>query len=94
MDEVENLAQLQYEILSTASKYLKDNGTIVYSTCTINKMENEQVVDRFLKENTNFKLEKQHCPVENVLNSDEKVTFLSHLTGFDGFFVAVLRKMW
>ena len=93
MSEVDNLAQLQFDILSTASKYLKENGTIVYSTCTINKQENEQVVDRFLKENTNFKLEKQHCPVENVLNSDEKVTFLSHLTGFDGFFVAVLRKM-
>ncbi|MBE6886935.1 MAG: 16S rRNA (cytosine(967)-C(5))-methyltransferase RsmB [Ruminococcaceae bacterium] len=94
MGDVENLAQLQYEILSTASRYLKENGTIVYSTCTINKQENEQVVDRFLKENTNYKLEKQHCPVENVINSDEKVTFLSHLTGFDGFFVAVLRKMW
>ena len=93
MDDVENLAQLQYEILSTASRYLKENGTLVYSTCTINKMENEQVVDKFLNENTNFKLEKQHCPVENVINSDEKVTFLSHLTGFDGFFVAVLRKM-
>ena len=93
MTEVDNLAQLQYDILTTASKYLKDNGTIVYSTCTINKQENEQVVDRFLKENINFKLEKQHCPVENVINSDEKVTFLSHLTGFDGFFVAVLRKM-
>ena len=93
MAEVDNLVQLQYDILTTASKYLKDNGTIVYSTCTINKQENEQVVDRFLKENTNFKLKKQHCPVENVINSDEKVTFLSHLTGFDGFFVAVLRKM-
>ena len=93
MTEVDNLAQLQYDILTTASKYLKANGTIVYSTCTINKQENEQVVDRFLKENINFKLEKQHCPVENVINSDEKVTFLSHLTGFDGFFVAVLRKM-
>ncbi|MBP1553236.1 MAG: 16S rRNA (cytosine(967)-C(5))-methyltransferase RsmB [Oscillospiraceae bacterium] len=93
MTEVDNLAQLQYDILTTASKYLKANGTIVYSTCTINRQENEQVVDRFLKENINFKLEKQHCPVENVINSDEKVTFLSHLTGFDGFFVAVLRKM-
>ena len=94
MAEVEKLAQLQYEILSTASRYLKDNGTIVYSTCTINKMENEQVVDRFLKENKNFELKKQHCPVENAINCDEKVTFLSHLTGFDGFFVAVLKKMW
>ncbi|MBQ9845185.1 MAG: 16S rRNA (cytosine(967)-C(5))-methyltransferase RsmB [Oscillospiraceae bacterium] len=94
MAKVEQLANLQYKILSTASKYLKENGTIVYSTCTINKQENEQIVDRFLKENPNFELKKQHCPVENVLNSDEKVTFLSHLTGFDGFFVAVLKKMW
>jgi len=94
MADVKQLAQLQYDILSTASKYLKENGTIVYSTCTINKMENEQVIDEFLKENPNFELKKQHCPVENVLNSDEKITFLSHLTGFDGFFVAVLRKMW
>lgn len=94
MADVEQLAQLQYDILSTAAGYLKEKGTIVYSTCTINKMENEQVVDRFLKENPNFELKKQHCPIENVLNNDEKITFLSHLTGFDGFFVAVLGKMW
>ena len=94
MADVKQLAQLQYNILSTAAGYLKEKGTIVYSTCTINKLENEQVVDKFLKENSNFELKKQHCPVENVLNSDEKVTFLSHLTGSDGFFVAVLRKMW
>ena len=93
MQEVESLAQLQYNILSTATKYLADNGTIVYSTCTINKMENEQVIDKFLKENSNFKLEKQHCPVENIINDNGKITFLSHLTGFDGFFVAVLRKI-
>ena len=93
MADVKQLAELQYSILSTAAGYLKENGTIVYSTCTINKLENEQVVDKFLKENPDFKLEKQHCPVENILNVDEKITFLSHLTGFDGFFVAVLRKM-
>ena len=93
MEDVTDLAALQFEILSTASRYLKENGTIVYSTCTINKQENEQIIDRFLKENNNFKLEKQHCPVENVINDGEKVTFLSQLTGFDGFFVAVLKKM-
>lgn len=94
MADVEKLAKLQYDILATASEYLKEKGTIVYSTCTINKIENQQVIDRFLKENSNFKLKKQHCPVENVINSDEKITFLSHLTGFDGFFVAVLEKVW
>ncbi|MBE6894942.1 MAG: 16S rRNA (cytosine(967)-C(5))-methyltransferase RsmB [Ruminococcaceae bacterium] len=94
MQEVKNLAQLQYDILSTAAKYLKEKGTIVYSTCTINKLENEQVIDKFLKGNTNFKLKKQHCPVDNVISTDEMITFLSHLTGFDGFFVAVLEKIW
>ena len=94
MAEVKQLAQLQYEILSTAAKYAEDNGTIVYSTCTINKLENEQVIDRFLKENSNFELEKQQCPVQGTVNCEEKVTFLSHLTGFDGFFVAVLKKIW
>ena len=94
MQEVQSLAELQYDILSTAKEYLADKGTIVYSTCTINKMENEQVIDRFLKENSNFELVKQQCPVQGAVNCEEKVTFLSHLTGFDGFFVAVLRKMW
>ena len=93
MQEVQNLAELQYDILSTAKDYLADKGTIVYSTCTINKMENEQVIDRFLKENSNFELKKQQCPVQGTVNCEEKVTFLSHLTGFDGFFVAVLKKI-
>ncbi len=94
MEKVEELAQLQYEILSTAVNYLEDNGTIVYSTCTINKQENEQVIEKFLKQNSNFKLKKQHCSINNIINVDEKITFLSHLTGFDGFFVAVLEKVW
>lgn len=94
MGDMAKLCTLQYDLLSTASKYVKLNGRIVYSTCTINRQENENVVDKFLGQNDNFKLVKQSCPIENSINSDEKITFLSHLTGFDGFFVAVLEKMW
>lgn len=94
MDKAVELAQLQNDILSTAVKYLKDNGIIVYSTCTINKQENEKVIDKFLKENSNFRLKTQHCPINNVINDGEKITFLSHLTDYDGFFVAVLEKVW
>ncbi|MEG1895636.1 MAG: transcription antitermination factor NusB, partial [Oscillospiraceae bacterium] len=94
LDNVEKLCVLQQDILSTASKYVKLKGRIVYSTCTINRQENEGVVDKFLKENPNFQLTEQACPLENVINDGEKVTFLSHLTGFDGFFVAVMEKMW
>ncbi|MEG2928548.1 MAG: 16S rRNA (cytosine(967)-C(5))-methyltransferase RsmB [Oscillospiraceae bacterium] len=94
LENLEKLCKLQYDILSTASKYVKAKGRLVYSTCTINRQENEGVVDKFLKENSNFQLIKQACPIPNAVNDGEKITFLSHLTGFDGFFVAVMEKMW
>lgn len=94
MGNMAELCKMQQDIISTASRYVKLNGRLVYSTCTINRQENENIVEKFLAENDNFKLVKQNCPVEGVVNVDEKITFLSHLTGFDGFFVAVMEKMW
>ena len=90
----ENLCKLQYDILSTAAKYVKLNGKLVYSTCTINKKENEQVVEKFLKENPEFSIKEQNCPIENTINKNGMITFLSHLTQCDGFFIAVMEKMW
>lgn len=72
------LLDTQYSILSTASKYIKDNGIIVYSTCTINDDENNAQVNRFLKENNNFVLEKEIKYVQNEF--------------IDGFYIAKLRK--
>lgn len=51
----------------------------MYSTCTLNKKENEKVVDAFLKENNNFELEEQ------------KTIFPSANSG-DGFYYAILTK--
>ena len=62
MADVKQLAELQYSILSTAAGYLKENGTIVYSTCTINKLENEQVVDKFLNRRKITARQCDHCP--------------------------------
>ena len=93
MDRVYINIRNRRKALGMTQKELADKAGYTDHT-TINKMENEQVVDRFLSENKNFELKKQHCPIENAINEDEKVTFLSQLTGFDGFFVAVLKKMW
>ncbi len=54
---VEKIANLQLAILNDVSKLLKDNGTLVYSTCTFNTIENEGVVLRFLDENPNMSLD-------------------------------------
>lgn len=47
-DEIEGLAKLQKQLLSKAEDLLKDNGVLVYSTCTINPKENEGVVEHGL----------------------------------------------
>lgn len=79
LDNIKELPPIQLKILQTSSSYLKTGGKIMYSTCTLNKKENEKVVDAFLKENNNFELEEQ------------KTIFPSANSG-DGFYYAILTK--
>ena len=53
---IETNAKRQLEILNVAKTLLKDGGKIVYSTCTYDTKENEEVIEKFLQENTNFKI--------------------------------------
>lgn len=79
LDDIKELPQIQYNILFTSSRYLKSGGVIIYSTCTLNKKENEQVVDRFLNDNTDFSLV-------------ESKTVFTTKNGGDGFFYSILKK--
>ncbi len=79
LDEIKPLYDIQYQILSTCSKYLKTGGQLVYSTCTLNKNENEKIVSKFLKENENFECIEQS-------------TVFPSKNGGDGFFMALIRK--
>lgn len=79
--EEEDLSQLiciQREILERAAEYVKPGGTMVYSTCTINKEENHNQAQRFLRGHGEFELaeEKQFLPVD----------------GTDGFFICKMIK--
>ena len=80
LDHIKELPQIQYDILNTSSRYLNNNGRIIYSTCTLNKKENEKVVEKFLNDNNNFKL------------IDEVTVFPSE-NGGDGFFYAIMEKI-
>ncbi len=79
LDEIKELPELQYTILNTSSKYLKKGGNILYSTCTLNKLENERVVERFLNEHNDFAL------------VEEKTIFPDVQSG-DGFFWALMER--
>ena len=78
-DEIKKLPTLQLEILESAAKTLKRGGILIYSTCTILKAENENVVEKFLSANKNFELV-------------EKKLFLPHIDNTDGFFYAKILK--
>ncbi len=56
---MDTLIPLQYDILCQAANHVKEEGILVYSTCTLNKKENEKQVERFLKEHENFSLLEQ-----------------------------------
>ncbi len=91
--DITALASTQYKILSNNSKYVKQNGTLVYSTCSILKEENEDVVMRFLKNNPQFQLEKIETFGVNVLESNNMYTFYPHVSDTEGFFIAKLKKI-
>ncbi len=91
IDKINALPQIQHEILKNCSRYVKVGGTLVYSTCTMCRFENEDNIERFLKENDEF------APVDfevgSVKSSGGLYTFFPHITGTDGFFVAKLKRI-
>ena len=88
--EFSRLPEIQYSILSNAAEYVKSGGVLCYSTCTLNKAENEAVVKRFLAENDNFMAED--FKVGTLESSAGMLTLYPNVHGTDGFFVAKLRK--
>lgn len=79
-EKQKSLVLLQREILDVVWKYVKADGTLIYSTCTINQRENEENVAWFLKEHPTFSLKS----MEQILPTKE---------GNDGFFLAKLKKV-
>ena len=53
-EDIKNLNQIQYDILSACSKYVKKGGSLYYSTCSVFKSENEDICGKFLKFNPEF----------------------------------------
>jgi 16S rRNA (cytosine967-C5)-methyltransferase len=89
-ESLQDLPELQYEILSASSNYLKEGGILVYSTCTLNPEENERVVERFLAEHSEFSL--VDFSVGDISSVGGMLTLLPHIHGTDGFFIAKIRK--
>ncbi len=90
--DIDNLPELQYRILCNATKYLKQGGRLVYSTCTLNPAENSEVCDRFLAEHSDFKKVDVLPDVARYSPEDKYLTLMPHINSTDGFFVAAFEK--
>ena len=80
VEDVEEITKIQKKILDNCSKYLKKGGNLVYSTCSILKEENENIIFEFLNENKNFSITRNG--IININPDEEK----------DGFFICKLQK--
>ncbi|MDR0984754.1 MAG: methyltransferase domain-containing protein [Ruminococcus sp.] len=78
--EFETLPDIQYKILKNAVRFLKPDGDLIYSTCTINKNENEKVVEKFISENKDYEIIKTR-------------TIFPKEYGSDGFFISHIRRV-
>ena len=93
MDAVAALPAVQKAVLHGASAYVRPGGRLVYSTCTLNRAENEEVVLDFLEKHKDFTFVEIDTKIDGCLKvGGGMVTFLPHQMGCDGFFVAVMER--
>lgn len=92
ISETKTLPELQLQILENQSAYVKKGGVLMYSTCTILKRENEQVVEAFLGDHPEFCLEPLNLPGNFPRNEGGMLTLLPGEYDTDGFFICRLRR--
>ncbi|GLC87455.1 16S rRNA (cytosine(967)-C(5))-methyltransferase RsmB [Lysinibacillus piscis] len=93
-EDLANLQKIQIDLLDAATKVLKIGGKLVYSTCTVDKKENEGTVEAFLAQHPEIEaIELQSLPKELAeKQANGMLQVFPQDFGSDGFFVAAFRK--
>ena len=92
ISSIEGLPAVQYDVLCGAAQYVRPGGVLVYSTCTLNPDENEQIAQRFLNSHPEFAAAPFDLGAAGA-STDGMRTFYPHTDGCDGFFIAkMIRK--
>ena len=87
-EDIEEITKIQEQILENVSKCLKDGGVLVYSTCSILKQENEEIITKFLQKHKEFCLKK----IEEISEKNNGMLSILPDDVRDGFFIAKLQR--
>jgi 16S rRNA (cytosine967-C5)-methyltransferase len=93
LGDIRKIVNIQYDLLKKGASLLKVGGIIVYSTCTIEPEENDEVVKQFLSENPDFSLvDISEVVPKELINENGFIQILPHVHGLDGSFAAKLMR--
>ncbi len=89
--DIQSLTQLQANLLDKVKDWLSDNGTFVYCTCSLQKVEGEKQIDKFLQNNDGFKRAeiKDH---DEWKTAEGDIRLLPTYGEMDGFFISILKN--
>lgn len=90
--QLAGLPRVQAAILENVSRYVRPGGVLLYSTCTVLKRENEDLVNAFLESHPDFHPECFDAPEGAGLGNVPMATLLPQKHGTDGFFICKLRR--
>ena len=92
LEELKDLPALQLAILENQAAYVKKGGVLLYSTCTVLKAENEDVVNGFLAKHDDYSVEPMELPEVFPKNETGMLTLIPGQYDTDGFFICRLRR--
>ncbi|PSB21632.1 16S rRNA (cytosine(967)-C(5))-methyltransferase [Phormidesmis priestleyi ULC007] len=94
-ETVQELSQLQREILNHTASWVKPKGSLVYATCTLHPVENESVIQNFLSQHSDWRIERPEsdATIAPFLQPEGWAKVLPHQQVMDGFFMIRLKRV-
>ncbi|WP_101772664.1 16S rRNA (cytosine(967)-C(5))-methyltransferase RsmB [Peptostreptococcus faecalis] len=93
-EDVVELSKIQSKILRNSSKYVKKGGILIYSTCTLFKEENMDIIENFLNDNKDFTLDIiDNVMIDKETQKDGYLKILPNKHNMDGFFICRMKKI-
>lgn len=93
-EDLHSLTKIQREIMVNSWEYLKDEGIMFYSTCTLNKHENEDNINWFISQHKDAIIEEMYFgKADNIVYNENGTVTILPTEAMDGFFLAKIKKV-